>query len=100
MDPEGKSLEVNSSWVEATGVQSEVGLNMGWIGKVHPNDVAATRTQMQASLENGTPIDLRYRIRNEAGEWTWKRSRGAPRYGPTGEITRWYGIVENLPTVN
>jgi PAS domain-containing protein len=64
---------------------------------------------MRDALRSGVPIDIQYRIRDIDGVWTWMRSRGAPRFGPTGEIVRWYGTVEHIgepippkeePTVN
>jgi PAS domain S-box-containing protein len=96
MDPEGKNLKVNARWVEATGVGKDWSESFSWIEALHPGDMVSTRRTMKQSLQTGTPIDIRYRVKNAEGEWTWKRSRGTPRFGPKGEITRWYGIVENV----
>ena len=30
------------------------------------------------------------------GQWRWMRSRGSPGFAPNGEITRWYGSVEDI----
>jgi PAS domain-containing protein len=35
-------------------------------------------------------------VKDINGDWKWMRSRGAPRFGPSGEITRWYGSVEDI----
>jgi len=54
---------------------------------------------MQDSLLTGKLIDIQYRVKNFEGVWKWVRSRGAPRFDALGEITRWYGIVEDIPLI-
>jgi hypothetical protein len=51
---------------------------------------------MKQALTTGEPIDVEYRILSIDDEWRWMRSRGSPHFAPSGEITRWYGSVEDI----
>jgi len=95
MDALGNNLEISARWVAATGETYDKTGSMSWIEKLHPDDRAPVRKTMDEAIRSGEPIDIRYRTENMIGEWVWKRSRGAARFGPAGEVLRWYGIVEN-----
>jgi hypothetical protein len=51
---------------------------------------------MKEALRTGKPIDVEYRILGIDGDWRWMRSTGSPRYTSSGEISRWYGSVEDI----
>jgi len=96
MDSEGNNLDVSSRWTQITGLSKEKTRNLGWIEALHPEDVEPTMTTLREALGTGNPIDIQYRVRSTAREWRWMRARGSPRRGPSGEILRWYGSVEDI----
>jgi PAS domain S-box-containing protein len=96
MDADGNSIQVSSLWVPATKLSSAKMRNLGWLEALHVDDLAPTIRKMRDALRSGNPIDIQYRVMDVDGEWTWMRSRGTARFGPSGEITRWYGTVENV----
>jgi PAS domain S-box-containing protein len=96
MDADGNSIQVSSLWVPATKLGGSKMRNMGWLEALHIDDLAPTMRTMREALRTGNPIDIQYRVRDIDGDWKWMRSRGAPRLGPSGEIIRWYGSVEDL----
>lgn len=96
MDAEGNSVQVSSLWVPATKMSVTKMRNLGWMEALHPDDLAPTMKTMRDALRTGRPIDIQYRVKEIDGEWKWMRSRGAPRMGPSGEIIRWYGSVQDL----
>jgi PAS domain-containing protein len=61
---------------------------------LHPDDVEHTRQAIRHTLETGQAIDIRYRVRRPGEKWIWMRSRGSPRFGPSGEVIGIYGVVE------
>jgi PAS domain S-box-containing protein len=95
LDADGNNLEVSARWVAATGETYEKVRGFSWIENLHPEDRVSVRKTMTESIRTGEPIDIQYRVKGLDGEWNWKRSRGAARFGPAGEVLRWYGIVEN-----
>jgi PAS domain S-box-containing protein len=96
MDAEGNSIQASSQWVPASELSGARVRNLRWLEALHWDDLAPTIRAMRNALRSGVPIDIQYRIRDIDGDWTWMRSRGAPRFGPTGEIARWYGTVEHI----
>jgi PAS domain S-box-containing protein len=96
MDKDGNSLQVSAEWAQVAMKEKEVTRRLGWLDAVHLADLADTMKSMKHALRTGQPIDIRYRVRNLNGDWTWMRSQGSPKFGANGEIVRWYGAVEEL----
>lgn len=96
MDAEGNDLQVSSRWVQTTPLGKDKTRNLRWLEAIHADDLERIVKTMKEALGTGTPIDIEYRIEGEVGEWRWMRSTGSPRFGASGEITRWYGSVEDI----
>jgi len=96
MDSEGNNLDVSSRWSLITGLSKEKTRNLGWLEALHPEDVEPTMRKLREGLQSGSPIDVEYRVKNSSREWRWMRSRGSPLRGPSGDILRWYGSVEDI----
>ena len=96
LDNEGEVTEASERWEEFTGQPLQEALGNGWQKMLHPDDVEPTREAIRRSLTTGQPIDIEYRVRRPNGEWIWMRSRGSPRFGPTGKVVCVYGVVEEV----
>jgi PAS domain S-box-containing protein len=96
MDGEGNNLQVSSRWVQATPLGKDKTRNLHWLEALHSEDLELTIKTMKHALRTGNPIDIEYRVIGVDGEWRWMRSRGSPRFAASGEITRWYGSVEDI----
>jgi PAS domain S-box-containing protein len=96
LNTKGEVTEASANWESITGQSMEQALGNGWLQMLHPEDVAPTEEAIRTSLGTGLPIDIKYRVRRPGGEWMWMRSRGAPRFGPTGKIVCIYGVVEEM----
>jgi PAS domain S-box-containing protein len=96
MDAKGNNLQVSSSWMQAEPLEKRYRRHLGWLKAIHRDDVRITIAKIRKAMRTGEPIDLEYRVQNAEGEWRWVRSRGTPQFGPDGEITRWYGSVEDI----
>jgi PAS domain S-box-containing protein len=96
LDRKGEIIEGGPRWETFTGQPIEEALGNGWQKMLHPDDVEPTRAAIRVSLDTGAPIDIEYRVRRPHGEWTRMRSRGSPRFGPTGKVICVYGVVEEV----
>lgn len=94
LDNHGEVTEASPRWESITGQPIPEAMGNGWLKVLHPEDVKHTRAAIRESLKSGQPIDIEYRVHRPNGEWTWMRSRGSPRFGPTGKIVCIYGVVE------
>jgi PAS domain S-box-containing protein len=96
MDAEANVVDVNSGWVQLTGLSRERTRNLGWLEAVHPDDVESTMKALLDALQTGKNVDIEYRIKSVDRGWRWMRSRGSPRVGSEGKIIRWYGSTEDV----
>jgi PAS domain S-box-containing protein len=96
MDAEGNNLQVSSRWVQTIPLGKDRTRNLHWLEALHVDDLEHTIKTMKHALRTGEAIDVEYRVLSVDGEWRWMRSRGSPRFAPSGEITRWYGSVEDI----
>ena len=96
MDAEGNNLQVSSRWVRTTPLGKDRLRNLRWLEALHAEDLEPTIKKMNVALRTGKAIDIEYRVMGVDGEWRWMRSQGSPRHGFLGEITRWYGSVEDI----
>jgi len=96
MDPEGNNMQMSAEWLKQLASTPGQARNLGWLEALHVDDLKPTIKKMKKALRTGEVIDMEYRVQNSEGVWRWMRSRGSPRLGPNGEITRWYGSVEDI----
>ena len=96
MDAKGDSLLANAHWIQTARFRSEETHNLAWLKTLHTEDLDAAMNKITAALRSGQSIDMEYRVRDLEDGWRWVRSRGSPRFGPEGQITRWYGNVVDI----
>jgi PAS domain S-box-containing protein len=96
LNEKGEVIEASPNWESYTGQTDEEALGNGWTKMLHPDDVEPTLKAIGRTLKTGDPIDVEYRVRSTGGEWRWMRSRGAPRFLPSGKIVCIYGVVEEV----
>lgn len=96
LDAHGAVIEASPRWEQFTGQKLSDALGDGWMQMLHPDDLAHTQEAIRESLATGMPIDIEYRVRRPGGEWKSMRSRGSPRFSPSGAIIGVYGVVEEI----
>jgi PAS domain-containing protein len=89
-------MQPSANWVQALEAVKAHSRNLGWLEALHPDDLEPTIRTIKAALDVGVPVDIEYRVSDLEDEWRWLRSRGAPRFGPSGEILRWRGTVQEI----
>jgi PAS domain S-box-containing protein len=96
LDTKGAVIEASPRWEALTGQTMDEAMGHGWLRMLHPGDVAPTVQAIRNSLRTGESIDVYYHIHRPDGEWILMRSRGSPRFGPSGKIICIYGLVEEV----
>lgn len=95
-DPNGNVLEVGPRWRELMGTTREEALGLGSADTIHPDDVEGTLQRWSHSIRTGEPLDSTIRLRLKDGSYQWFRTRAAARRDASGQIVRWYGVIENI----
>lgn len=96
LDHKGDFIDVSPPWYEMTGQTREECQQKGFMNAVHPDDQERCWNVLTEALHTGRLADIEFRAVAAEGGWRWMRVRGAPRYGPSGEIVRWYGTAEDI----
>jgi PAS domain S-box-containing protein len=92
----GEVIEIGPEWVHVSGRPITQARGHGWADSVHPDDLAETRSKWAAARQNKARLDMEYRLLNGNGEYRWYRCRAAPRVDAAGEVSRWYGLLEDV----
>jgi diguanylate cyclase (GGDEF)-like protein/PAS domain S-box-containing protein len=94
--PDGNVEEVGPRWLDLTGMAPQEALGTGWLGAVHPDDLARTVATWSNHLSSGMPLDVEYRIHLRDGGYRWMRARASARRDARGAVLRWYGTLEDV----
>ncbi|HEX2918398.1 MAG TPA: PAS domain S-box protein, partial [Edaphobacter sp.] len=93
---EGDLDYLSDRFRDATGLSPEAGLKSGWVHVIHPNDVRKLASKWETALRDGTPLDEKYRIRQNDGSYRWYLARALPQRDDAGEIIRWVGASTDI----
>jgi PAS domain S-box-containing protein len=96
LNHKGEVIDASSRWEDFTGQPLTEAMGDGWLKMLHPDDIAPTQKAIRDCLDAGASIDVIYRVRRLDGVWLPMRSRGSPRFGPSGDIVGVYGVVEAI----
>ena len=90
--PDGKLDYVSERAVDYTGMSEESLLGEGWIGLLHPDDVARVSERWKHSLDTGERYETEFRLRQgSTGDYRWHLARAVAQRGEDGRILRWFG---------
>ncbi|MBI3817708.1 MAG: response regulator [Planctomycetes bacterium] len=80
----GDTTFINKAWLAFTGRAEEEQEGVGWLGEVHPEDVAKCIMAEQRVATERTSVSVEFRLRREEGVYRWLLENRAPRFGNDG----------------
>jgi two-component system cell cycle sensor histidine kinase/response regulator CckA len=94
-DAHARCTYFNKPWLDFTGRTLEQEIGHGWMGGVHPDDLALTRSfdEYEATRES---YQYEYRLRRHDGEYRWILDTGVPRFTPEGVFEGYIGSVIDI----
>ncbi len=94
--PEGKLDFVSERVVAYFQRTSEQILGDGWLGVLHPEDVAAVVERWTHSLTTGEAYEVEFRLRRGDGEYRWHLGRANAERDASGAIRQWIGTNTDI----
>lgn len=95
--PDGFVDYYNKRWYEYTGFQVDEFGDASWVPILHPDDVSIVLEQWYESVQNGTPYQTEFRLKNgDTGEYRWFLSKSLPIRDKAGMITKWFGTCTDI----
>jgi len=89
---------LSPQWTRFTGVPAEQHYGSGWLDVVHPT-IATVASAWAASMANGSPYDLEYRLRRRDGVYRWFNSRARAVHDDEGATRRWFGASSDITEI-
>ena len=90
--PDGALDYVSDLTAKYFGRTSAELIGDGWLGVLHPDDVAATAGRWKQSLASGAPYEVEYRLWSAAhASYRWHLARATAQRDDHGAIIRWFG---------
>lgn len=90
---------VNFSARAASVFGVEPGPRVTWtalLERLHPDDQARARTEVERIIAQKVPYDIEYRVRQADGTFTWVAAYGRALYDEHGGVTGMYGVVKDI----
>jgi PAS domain S-box-containing protein len=95
-DATGRATWYNRRWLDYTGQTAEDAQGFGWTAAIHPDDLPASREQLEESLRTGTPLRREHRLRRHDGVYRWFLTRAEPVRAEAGQILGWFGAATDI----
>ena len=95
-DPTGQCTYLSQAWYDYTGQTEEIGLGLGWLEAVHPDDREASAGIFLKANEQQIAFQFEYRLRQRSGDYRWAIDAGTPRHDEKGEYLGYVGSVTDI----
>jgi PAS domain S-box-containing protein len=95
-DWQGKVAAPGAGWLALTGQTPEQARGLGWLDRIHPDDVGAMQALWREALRTGKPVQADFRVRRADGEWAECVSRGVPLLDEDGWVREWVGTTRDV----
>ncbi len=90
--PDGKLDYVSDLTAKYFGKAPDELTGEGWLGVLHPDDIAPTAGRWEQSLASGAPYEVEFRLWSAAhGSYRWHLARATAQRDEHGAIIRWFG---------
>jgi len=96
MEPNGFCSFFSKSWYDYTGQSAKEALGMGWLQKVHPEDLGMAIECASRAVQLKTHFRIEHRLRHRDGSWRWVLCVGNPRFDERGHLLGHSGVVTDI----
>ena len=95
-DAQGKTIYVNPSWCELSGMDEQSALGDGWLKAVVPDDMQTVRYNWNVSVDNQKPSQAEYRFIRTDGSIVWVMGMTIPEYNMHKKLVGYIGTIIDI----
>lgn len=95
-DPQGLNDYLNAAWYDYTGLTVDQSRGTGWTTAIHPDDQSATQERWVTSINDGTTLDVEFRMLGRDNRYRWFLVRGRPLPALDGTVAAWFGTATDI----
>lgn len=97
--PSGALNYVNRYVTDYFGASFDEMLGVGWVDRVHPDDVQQAVIRWSKSLASGENYETEFRLRRADGVYRWHISRASPLRDAQGKLALWIGTSTDITSL-
>jgi PAS domain S-box-containing protein len=97
--PDKRCTFFNKRWLGFTGHTLETELGLGWLGSVHPSDLARCAAKYKTVFDLREEFHFECRLRRADGEYRWMLANGAPQFSPGTVFAGYVGCCTDVSEV-
>ena len=87
---EGKTIYVNDTWLEYTGLSFDEAMGDGWNNVLHPDDKEVQIGNWKEKSEKGLESSSEFRIVSKKGNIRWVIGKATPLFNKGGQVVSGY----------
>jgi PAS domain S-box-containing protein len=95
-DANGSFNFLNKRWLDYTGIDESICLNVDWQDQIHPDDKDEVKTLWNESIANGNEFHKEFRIRDSNKKYHWFNVQCLPLRNNNGIIVNWFGSCTDI----
>ena len=95
-DREGKTIYVNETWLDYTGMSFSEAIGYGWIASVYPDDLEMLTKGWNDKAVKGVESTSEYRLIDKKGNKKWVMGKSVPIFNKSGELLGHIGTVSDV----
>ncbi|MFG0329843.1 MAG: PAS domain-containing protein [Phycisphaerales bacterium] len=97
-DPPWKVNWANRAWFRLVDLSPEEVATHQYIADIHPDDIRRVMTAARRSWDEGTVLQIRYRVRSEEGRWQPIEVHAEPYRNLRGDLLGQLGVIRIIPS--
>ncbi len=97
LEPDGKTMRFNESWLKFTGLTHHQEIHRNWNGAdIHPDYRYQCMQVYRSSISQKKPFSQEYLKQNGEGQYRWISESGLPRYDDKNNYLGYFGICIDI----
>jgi PAS domain S-box-containing protein len=95
-DAAGKTIYVNETWLEYTGLSFDEAMGDGWNTTLHPDDREAQLKQWEEKSKKGLESSSEFRLVDKKGKIRWVIGKATPLFNKNNQISGYIGTLSDI----
>ena len=95
-DAAGKTIYVNETWLEYTGLSYNEAMGDGWNTALHPDDREAQLKQWEERSKKGLESSSEFRLVDKKGNIRWVIGKATPLFNKDNQISGYIGTLSDI----
>ena len=98
-DAVGKTIYINETWMEYTGLTFKEAVGDGWIVALHPDDKKLQLSQWIDKSKKGVESSSEFRLIDKKGNTRWVIGKATPLFDKNSNVSGYIGTLSDITEI-